>query len=1256
LRLTRVARLARLANKWKSLQDVLKLIKKSSSGVGPVLLLLILFMFIFSILGMQLFGKSVHSDPYVRFDSFTVAFVQCFYVITGEAWDVIMYVAMADTGVFSFIYFVILIIIGCFILVNLVLAVILGDSMVPNTVGYEAGLAQLEATLDSYHMRCCLDRWRWACDELRFHEEHRKALHAWQTNYDVHGMERFTTIAVSLGMNPKLVDSIHSHLRKVANNNNSGGVSGKNNLQVGNSSSSSSSLGSNPSPLKPMHSPNKQGSGSSMSSSSSSNSSSAHGQYHGKGMTASQEHKSETATVESSSPFKMPSAIITPHLPTFSNPFSSPLHHHHNSNNKDHHVAMTSPSPPHSQQKFARQIDVHPDDFDEKMWSKIFETCHIIDKYAKNNDIPETWKEEIDPLTKSIVYIDENGERISSDKHPHHATSKAAILGLLQDKKVTLFHAAKSISNFLTIDQGFAATSSGNNRDSLEQQQVQNSLTRSERKRALAKTIGLAKIMITSVDAFEIMQEKAKTPFEIKVVKFRKFCVGVVSSKEWNVLIMGAIIVSSIMMILQDEHTEYLGFFFIVDSLCGLVFLAEVVLMCGALESFRQNRPNIVGFRAYWEDHWNKLDLAIVLATLFGPIFNAYKYHTSYWICTVVRSFRPLKAINRVNSLKSTVHLLYMSMMRLGTLGMFITFALVAYSVVGMQLLKGLYYYCDDGNYADDEDYLNTVGEFPKNSPRDGVIDKSTGYYLHRPCKGVYTNMNGTELEAFGSWQNPTFHFDDFFNSFLSVFVMSTEGWAEIVWNGLAATEIGSSPSPYHNTNILILWYFFFGVAFFALYMMNLFIGVVFDLYIEMKNLEDDGKLKKREERSWAEYSNRLQSVKPMIAKIPPQHPFRKKVEKMVQSNKFHNFIIGVIIINALTLMVIHRGQGTHFANFLEWANVVLAMIFVLEAMLKITGHGVAIYFSNSIDLFDFTVSVVSMIDSMMFMTSTCSNSDSAFLRFVRSMRVFRLLRLATLFRGCEDIVLACKFALPRLLMVCSLLLILIFFFANIGWVIFQGFENHGSTYSNFRSVFGAMQLLFVIMTGDAWTDTFGELVSDRPQLKLLVVTYFFCYLIVQYFVVVNLFVMVKKSEESRVCLIFFFYCFIVVSVFQLPLSLYVLGFAYFLSFCVTRSYKLYIYIWLVYRWYVKHLKYCQKEIALLWKEYCPYFKKYGQSMTPMPLVSYMKKISKHCSDKFRNPLVSLSPAVSHTCAREEIIYVCTVLGTRLVSQTSSAD
>ena len=97
--------------------------------------------------------------------------------------------------------------------------------------------------------------------------------------------------------------------------------------------------------------------------------------------------------------------------------------------------------------------------------------------------------------------------------------------------------------------------------------------------------------------------------------------------------------------------------------------------------------------------------------------------------------------------LQETVLLLYYTQIRLGTLCGFLFCAMTAYAVMGMQLLKGLYHYCDDGEWAEDATYLATVGEFPDGGWKDGEVNNN-GLYIQRPCSGAYMNTNGTTLEV----------------------------------------------------------------------------------------------------------------------------------------------------------------------------------------------------------------------------------------------------------------------------------------------------------------------------------------------------------------------------------------------------------------------------------------------------------------------------------------------------------------------------
>ena len=611
--------------------------------------------------------------------------------------------------------------------------------------------------------------------------------------------------------------------------------------------------------------------------------------------------------------------------------------------------------------------------------------------------------------------------------------------------------------------------------------------------------------------------------------QYRRWATALKAQRWFNDLVLLCIAVSCVVMIASSEDEDYTSWLFLVDTACGLVFMLELVVNVGASKTrpFPPHWPyGRDGFVAFWKDPWNRLDLAIVVSQCLAPVFRETSLALGLAACTIVKSCRPLRIINRIKDLKSTVVLLYSSMIRLGTMVVFLSFAMTAYAVVGMQLFKGLYFFCDDpSEFEDDETYMANVGPFPHGTSRYGTLSSDGVTYSARPCTGAFINSEGLGVVAQGVWRNPDYHFDDFPNAFLSVFVMSTENWAEIVWQGLSAQDVDISGVPYGNTNPIAIVFFAFGISFFSLYMFNLFIGVVFDQYIEMSaiaKIQADGKLVRKEDREWEAYRERLSEVKPYAAAFQPTSKWRRQFGRLAVHPWFADAILCVIALNAAALAVTHRGQSAELTAITESSNVSFAAVFALEVFVKISGFGAQRYFEDSVNIFDFTVTAVSLLDSALYLLSICVSFDSAALRFVRSMRVFRLMRLVNLAPGCRNVMLALHYALPRLVNVAQLLLITVFFSANFGWVCFRSFGEHGSRYANFSTVFSSMQLLFVLMTGDNYTDTLGELMEAEPRFKVLTVLFFLVYMVVQYFVVVNLFVMVVceafevLSEENR--------------------------------------------------------------------------------------------------------------------------------------------
>uniref|UniRef100_A0A669DDG8 Voltage-dependent L-type calcium channel subunit alpha n=1 Tax=Oreochromis niloticus TaxID=8128 RepID=A0A669DDG8_ORENI len=133
LRCIRLLRIFKMTRHWAALSDLVTSLLNSMKAICSLLLLLFLFLIIFALLGMQLFGGKFNFDETQMkrstFDSFPQALLTCFQILTGEDWNAVMYDGIMAYGGPIFpnmvvcIYFVILFVCGNYILLNVFLAI-----------------------------------------------------------------------------------------------------------------------------------------------------------------------------------------------------------------------------------------------------------------------------------------------------------------------------------------------------------------------------------------------------------------------------------------------------------------------------------------------------------------------------------------------------------------------------------------------------------------------------------------------------------------------------------------------------------------------------------------------------------------------------------------------------------------------------------------------------------------------------------------------------------------------------------------------------------------------------------------------------------------------------------------------------------------------------------------------------------------------------------------------------------------------------
>lgn len=143
-RSVRLLRVFKLARSWTSFREILAKILVTIKDVSTFSILLLMFMFIFSLLGMELFGFKVlfHEDlysgpedkhhdqaesPRPNFDDLVMSITTVFAIAVGDDWNYLMAMAYRAQGYIAIAFYSVVFIFMNLILLNLFLAILLGN-------------------------------------------------------------------------------------------------------------------------------------------------------------------------------------------------------------------------------------------------------------------------------------------------------------------------------------------------------------------------------------------------------------------------------------------------------------------------------------------------------------------------------------------------------------------------------------------------------------------------------------------------------------------------------------------------------------------------------------------------------------------------------------------------------------------------------------------------------------------------------------------------------------------------------------------------------------------------------------------------------------------------------------------------------------------------------------------------------------------------------------------------------------------------
>ena len=215
----------------------------------------------------------------------------------------------------------------------------------------------------------------------------------------------------------------------------------------------------------------------------------------------------------------------------------------------------------------------------------------------------------------------------------------------------------------------------------------------------------------------------------------------------------------------------------------------------------------------------------------------------------------------------------------------------------------------------------------------------------------------------------------------------------------------------------------------------------------------------------------------------------------------FRHGVITAITVNAVVIgLDTSVAAAARFGGAFELASRAFLAIFVVEALIKMAAVWPRLrdYFTDGWNMFDFAVVAVSLIPS-----------TGGLATLARLIRLFRVLRLMSALPDLQLIVATLIRSVPGMFNVLALMSIVFYVYGVAGYHLFREFDpNH------WRTLGISLLSLFRIATLEDWTDIMYAALEHHWWAW----AYFVSFVVVETFVVLNLFVavVINSLDEAK--------------------------------------------------------------------------------------------------------------------------------------------
>eukprot|EP00744_Colponema_vietnamica_P002169 GILI01003469.1.p1 GENE.GILI01003469.1~~GILI01003469.1.p1 ORF type:complete len:956 (-),score=53.50 GILI01003469.1:231-2717(-) len=449
----------------------------------------------------------------------------------------------------------------------------------------------------------------------------------------------------------------------------------------------------------------------------------------------------------------------------------------------------------------------------------------------------------------------------------------------------------------------------------------------------------------------------------------------------------------------------------------------------------------------YFRDPFNWLDFFIVIISIISV---SSQVSLSYLkVLRVFRALRALRLITRNRDLQTVVRTLFKSMKGMATVACIAMLNYTVFGILALQLFAGSFHRCTD--------------------PLVTAHANCTGYVID-----PYTNITSER-----HWYSSPRNFDNFGNSILALFEVSTlEWWTDVMWDCVDA--VSSEVAPRRDHNLFYPFVFMLFILLTSFVFLQLFLAVMMSSYMKAQESLGGVSFVTPEQRMWGEALRIFLRYEPSALMFPLSNPVSRWLFRFANHKYVDWTLYFLVCINIAMMGVDYFNRPKNVNIVLGYINDAVSGFFMAKFVVVFPALGPRYLLDpwNRLDLFLTAISVVN------FVVRETTTTNVSILQALYIFRLLRMFRLMKKFKGIRILFEVVWYSLSSLINVGGFMLVLMFLFSVMGMQLFYQIDSGlliDAKYTNFFNFWNSFQLMFRFMTMTDWNKAMHDCMVAPP-------------------------------------------------------------------------------------------------------------------------------------------------------------------------------